>query len=111
MSTLNHFSNLLFYIVDFFSEKIEEALKKTEDEDFVRAEYDVEVRELEKARILKLCGVMMEEKHDFTGNGCWPDSKPLDLGALPNEEQLREILNRHKKKGKKMKERCSSRSR
>lgn len=85
-----------YYFIDF-RQKIIEALRRTDDADFVKEHYDVNVREFERARILKLCVIIMEDKYNFTGDGCWPDDELLDLEDTPDEEELSNIINKHKK--------------
>lgn len=74
------------------------ALKQTEDVDFVKEQFDADVRKFDKGRILKLCVLIMEDKHDFSGDGCWPDDKSTELIDFPDEDTLREILNKYKVK-------------
>lgn len=89
---------------DFFiyRDKIKDCLEKINNAEYMSQEYKVNVEELNMLQRLKLCGHMMEIEHNFSGDGCWPDTDADPNDPMKNEEILHEIL-----QGKKLKQRSS----
>lgn len=92
---------ILLVVFFFCREDIKKSLEQTEDGEFVTNQYDVDVNALNRSQILNLCVLILQKAHDYTGNGCWPDSELLDQDNIPDKNQLLAILNKYKgKKGK-----------
>lgn len=55
--------------------------------------YDVDVTTMNSYDRLKLCGYMMEVEHNFSGNGCWPDSETIsEDDPLQHAEDIRAVI-------------------